>query len=71
MWQPGYDRDGEPFIGDESTLTPGGQLEAERRFFMGFSRRASRRQKRAARMLLLLVGSFLALVVIVAIVAAL
>jgi hypothetical protein len=49
VWQPDYDRDGQPFTTDESTLTPGGRLEVDRRFFMGFSRNTSPKQRRAAK----------------------
>jgi hypothetical protein len=50
MWEPRYDREGLPFTDDEpSVLTPRGELEAERRFLMGFSPGASSKQRRAAR----------------------
>jgi hypothetical protein len=75
VWQPEYDRDGQPFVGDESTLTPGGQLEAERRLIAGLGRGASRRQRRAAIRLLigigLLVGLFLAGLLLTALISAL
>ncbi|MDX6274467.1 MAG: hypothetical protein QOJ92_1677 [Frankiales bacterium] len=56
MFRPRYDRDGFPFTADdESTLTPAGQLEAERRFIAGLSSGSPRATRGLIGMLLLVI----------------